>query len=167
MADKVPQWIRLCVDYWRERFDESEIGVDWSDAMEHCWRCGSKRKLQKCHIVAKQFGGGDGQENTLPLCCECHDEAPDVTDPSEIWRWIKETKSMFYGTLKFERAAMQAVSRGCDLSRFSRQKFDYLMEHSVGLHLMQNGTGCRIKSSSIAWAIEMACRTEATDGTSP
>jgi hypothetical protein len=71
---------------------------------------------------------------------------------------------MCYGTLKYERAARAAVSRGCDLSRFNKEKFDSLMERNVGLHLMQNGTGCRIKSSSIAWAIEMACKTEATDG---
>lgn len=158
------EWIRQCVAHWSVNVDESDIGVDWSDAQDRCWRCGAKGRVQKCHIVAKQFGGGDDSSNVLPLCSECHDEAPDVTDKSEMWRWIKETRPAFYGSLKYERAFKACVARGVDLSRFSLETFVCLMFENVGLHLMQNGSGCRIKSSSIAWAIEKACGQEAADG---
>lgn len=157
------QWLSDCITYWSVRVCETEIGVDWSDADERCWRCGGKRSLQRCHIVAKQFGGDDSAANIVALCSECHDEAPDVKDQDEIWRWIRETRPMFYGTLKLERALKICKHRGVDLRRFSRVRFDAAME-SVGLHLMQNGTGCRIKASSYAWAIEQACDSEAKDG---
>lgn len=157
---KSQAWIRSCVQYWSQVHCESDVGVDWSDAEDRCWRCGSKRTLQKCHIVAKQFGGEQVTENLIPLCAECHDEAPDVTDPSEMWRWIKETKPMTYGTLKFERALSCCRDRGVDLSNFDKDRFEKIMEDHVGLHLMQNGTGCKIKWSSIAWAIEKACCVE-------
>jgi hypothetical protein len=157
------QWVADCVDYWSRLVCETEIGVDWSDATEHCWRCGAKRKLQRCHVVARQFDGGDEPSNIVALCSECHDEAPDVTDQSEIWRWIKETKSSFYGTLTSERALHICVQRGVDISRFDAARFQFAMDR-VGLHLMQNGTGCRIKAASYAWAIEQACSVGGKDG---
>lgn len=159
-----PDWIAACVSHWSRTVDESDIGVDWADAEWRCWRCGSERRLQRCHIVAKQFGGVDDASNIVPLCAECHDEAPDVTDPDEMWRWIKDTRPMFYGGLKYERALKACKDRGVDFSRFCLSRFAAAIEHHVGLHLMQNGSGCRIKASSIAWAIEKACTTEATDG---
>ena len=161
------QWVKAAVQFWSETVQEFDIGVDWSDAETRCWRCGAERSLQKCHIVARQFGGGDSVDNIVPLCAECHDEAPDVTDAGEMWRWIRGTRPAYgYGTLKYERAANIARMRGVDFSRFDKDKFDRLMQQSVGLHLMQSGAGCRIKATSIAWAIEMACCSkEATDGT--
>jgi len=155
-------FLRECVDFWSSRVCETEIGCDWSDAEEHCWRCGYEtKKLQKCHVVAKQFGGSLSPENVVLLCRECHDEAPDVTDSSEMWRWIKETRPKFgYGTLKAERAFAIAVSRGVDLRRFNAKAFQAICHEHVGLHLMQNGSGARIKASSFAWAIEKACQEE-------
>ena len=153
-------FFRQCVSYWSSRIDESDIGSDWSDATERCWRCGQQTKsLQKCHILAKQFGGVMSPNNVILLCRECHDEAPDVIDPGEVWRWIKHTKpSLGYGTLKMERAAKMAVEMGADIQRFSVDRFNQIMLSEVGLHLMQSGAGCRIKPSSIAWAIGKACK---------
>lgn len=159
------KWVRECVEFWSQLIDEMDIGVDWSDAHERCWRCGNKSKLQKCHIVARQFGGDETASNIIPLCSLCHDEMPDVTDASEVWRWIKATRPVHgYGCLWFERALNDCVVRGVDLSRFDRERFSSLISQNVGLHMMQSGAGCRIKPSSIAWAIAKAC-TEATDGT--
>ena len=160
-------WVAMCVDFWSQRIYEGDIGVDWADATERCWRCGAKRKLQKCHVIAKQFGGDDGPSNVIALCALCHDEMPDVTDAAEVWRWICATRPRYgYGTLYFERAMNDCASRGIDLSRFDKAKFGQLMDSSVGLHLMQTGAGCRIKPASIAWAIAKACE-DATDGTHP
>ena len=156
-------WITACVSHWSRLVPETEVGVDWADAHDRCWRCGSKRSLQRCHIVARQFSGADDYSNIVPLCAECHDEAPDVTDASEIWRWIKETKPTCYETLKAERALAICKNRGVNIENFDVQKFKSAMD-GVGLHLMQNRTGCRIKSSSVAWAIEQACIVEAKDG---
>ena len=157
-------WLAECVAFWSARIYEGDIGVDWADATEHCWRCGAKSKLQKCHVVAKQFGGGDGPSNIIPLCSLCHDEMPDVTESSEVWRWINATKPAYgYGTLYLERAVNDCVSRGVDLSRFDKKRFGVLMGESVGLHMMQSGAGCRVKPASIAWAIAKSCE-DASDG---
>lgn len=154
-------FFRECVDYWSARICETDIGVDWSDAIDRCWRCGCQTKsLQKCHIVAKQFGGNMTHENIVLLCRDCHDEAPDVTDGREMWRWIKETRPMFYGTLKAERAMEIAASRGVDLSKFNAKRFAEIADEHVGVHLMQSGSGARLKPSSLAWAIEQACSGE-------
>lgn len=34
--------------------------------------------LQRCHIVAKQFGGSDGASNLFLMCVDCHDKAPNT-----------------------------------------------------------------------------------------
>jgi len=151
-------FFRKCVSYWAARICESDIGVDWSDAMDRCWRCGRQTKsLQRCHVVAKQFGGKLVPENVVLLCRDCHDEAPDVTDASEVWRWIKETRPSYYGTLNAERAFAIVASRGVDVSKFNKDRFLEIADAHVGVHLMQNGAGAKIKPSSLAWAIEQAC----------
>lgn len=162
-TDKPQKWVEDCIAHWSGRVFEQDIGVDWADAHDRCWRCGAARSLQKCHVVARQFGGSDDYSNIIPMCSECHDEAPDVTDAGEMWRWIKETRPMFYGTLKAERAIAICVGRNVDISRFDLEKFCFASVN-VGVHLMQNGTGCRIKASSLAWAIEQACKTESANG---
>lgn len=160
---KTPAWVMDCIGHWSQSVYEGDIGVDWADAEDRCWRCGSVRSLQRCHIVARQFGGADDCSNIIPLCAECHDESPDVTDPAEMWRWIKETRPMCYGTLKTERAIAICRERGVNINNFDRAKFNAAME-GTGIHMMQNRTGARIKATSIAWAIETACREEAADG---
>jgi 5-methylcytosine-specific restriction endonuclease McrA len=156
-------WVLECVSYWSQRVYEGDIGVDWSDAHDRCWRCGAQRTLQRCHIIAKQFGGSLEPSNIIPLCAFCHDEMPDVTDRKEVWRWISETRPrFFYGSLVGERALELCKRRRVDLAKFKQDVFEKAMDET-GLHLMQNGSGCRIKTTSIAWAIEMACK-EATDG---
>lgn len=154
---KAEAWVQRAVAHWSGIVPETDTGVDWSDAHDRCWRCGCQRKLQRCHIVAKQFGGGDSVENIIPLCAECHDEAPDVTDPKEMWRWIARTRPTFYGTLNAERAVKLLQERGVDLSRFSEAKFRAIAMEHCGLHLMQNGSGCRVKPSTLSWAVERAC----------
>ena len=151
------QWIADAIGYWSERVYEGDIGVDWSEADTRCWRCGSERTLQRCHIVAKQFDGAEGPENIIPLCRMCHDEAPDVTDPSEMWRWVKETRSQFYGTLSAERAIAIVIARGVDISRFDVRALQEAGEQ-IGVHFMQSGAGATIKPASWAWAIEQACK---------
>ncbi len=156
MANRKNHWVPSLVSYWSQRICESDIGVDWDDADERCWRCGCDRTLQKCHIVAKQFGGSDDEQNIVPLCSFCHDEMPDVRDPSEVWRWIRETKPLFYGTLVAERAMAICLQRGVNFENFDSVKLKALQE-DMGIHFMQNGTGARTKVATIAWALERAC----------
>jgi hypothetical protein len=148
-------WIAQAVEYWFARKHEQDLGVDESEAHELCWRCGCKRKLQKCHIVAKQFGGTDDVSNLIPLCALCHDEAPDVTDPDAIWEWIRATRSRFYESFWAQRAMDIATERGVDWSQVDVKKMELNLKE-CGLHFFQKTGGCHVKPASIAWAIMKA-----------
>ena len=41
------------IEYWKNNIQELEINIkpNWNIAHEHCWICGMKSKLQRCHII--------------------------------------------------------------------------------------------------------------------
>ena len=75
-------------DYWSGIVDESDLSVDWAEAEERCWRCGSVKELARCHIVPHSLGGGDEPSNYVILCHQCHEEGPNVSDPEIMWDWL-------------------------------------------------------------------------------
>ncbi len=93
------------VDYWSRRIYEGDLGTDWCDASERCWRCAERSSLERCHIIPAQepFCGSDSPENFVLLCRLCHEEAPSCSDATEIWAWIKLTKANSYDTYWTER----------------------------------------------------------------
>ena len=76
------------VEYWTKAAVRPIINVMWEDAKTHCWRCGCRHKLQRCHIVPDSLNGEDTPSNFVLLCQECHAEGPNVTDPGVMWDWI-------------------------------------------------------------------------------
>jgi len=86
------------VEYWRSRIDEMDLGVDWCDAHTRCWRCGYKSSLDRCHIIPRSLGGLDESSNLVLLCKACHREAPNCSDPSYMWDWIRRTSVSMYDT---------------------------------------------------------------------
>lgn len=91
-----PVGIGDIISYWAGHVDESNLGTDFADAHERCWRCGWKRKLERCHIIPKSLGGNDTPGNLVLLCHQCHLEAPNCKDPSAMWEWITRTHAIFY-----------------------------------------------------------------------
>ncbi|HEY4049065.1 MAG TPA: HNH endonuclease signature motif containing protein, partial [Acidobacteriaceae bacterium] len=90
------------VAYWEEAGpSELDMGCDWADALDHCWRCGVKRSLQRCHIIPHQdpHNGPDVPENLVLVCSWCHKEAPCCDDPNAMWEWIKRTRSDVAGSI--------------------------------------------------------------------
>lgn len=85
-------------------FDKIEIVVwDWGEP--ECWACGkpvkineaenlsisaiwNSCKLQRCHIIAKQFGGSYEPPNQFLLCPKCHRDSPDTMNPKNFYAWI-------------------------------------------------------------------------------
>jgi hypothetical protein len=80
------------IAYWESRIDESDLGTDFAEAHERCWRCGYRSKLQRCHIVPHALDGPDEPSNYVLLCGRCHREAPNTRNPDFMWQWIKATK---------------------------------------------------------------------------
>lgn len=90
--------IEEIVDYWCGRIDECTLSVDWSEAHERCWRCGCKRKLERCHIIPHSLGGKDEPSNLVLLCRRCHAEGPNVASVDIMWDWLQAYKASFYDT---------------------------------------------------------------------
>lgn len=86
------------VDYWVKHADESELSVDFAEAHERCWRCGCRRRLERCHIVPDSLGGEDTPSNFVILCRRCHLDNPNVADPEIMWDWLRAYGVPLYDT---------------------------------------------------------------------
>lgn len=92
------------VDYWSSIEDECGLSVDWAEAEERCWRCGYKKKLQRCHIIPDSLGGKDEPSNLVLLCERCHIDAPNIESKTFMWDWIRANGTSFYDTFWQKRA---------------------------------------------------------------
>ncbi|MCL2421793.1 MAG: HNH endonuclease [Defluviitaleaceae bacterium] len=90
--------IKKAVDHWSNQTTECGLSVDWSEADTHCWRCGCKQHLQRCHIIPHALGGRDEPTNIVLLCSRCHAEGPNVADPEIMWDWIRAYAVPLYET---------------------------------------------------------------------
>jgi len=86
------------VNYEKKHLSDHMIGVEWEDATEYCWRCGYKRRLQRCHIIPDSMGGREEPSNMALLCETCHSEGPNADDPEVMWEWISAYRVPFYDT---------------------------------------------------------------------
>jgi len=90
-------------EYWIENNTVSELDLhfDWCDAEDWCWNCASVKgiHLERCHIIPHSLGGEDTPSNYVLLCKDCHAEAPNTTNPKDMWDFLKSNKLpiMFYG----------------------------------------------------------------------
>ena len=90
---------RKIIEHWETKVYEGDMGCDWSDALNHCWRCGRQTSsLEMCHIIAKQFGRSDKVDNFVLLCKPCHLKAPDFNQKDKMWDWIKRTSEINHAT---------------------------------------------------------------------
>ena len=97
-------------DYWKDRFRDLGIFVDWGEP--GCWACGFhygtkydiKRSnaswneilrcwegipLQRCHIIPRSLGGTTDPPNMFLMCRECHDLAPNTDIPEIFFEWVR------------------------------------------------------------------------------
>ena len=86
------------VRYWKDRKPYRMINVAWEDALEYCWRCAYKRRLQRCHIIPDSLGGIDEPSNYVLLCKTCHEAGPNVSDPEVMWDWIAAYSAPIHDT---------------------------------------------------------------------
>ncbi len=135
------------VDYWEVNGPyEGDIGCDWADARNHCWRCGIKGNLDRCHIIPHQepFNGPDTPGNLVLLCGRCHEEAPCCDDSIAIWEWIKKTRSTYAGSIWADRLRdalerdlglpAEEIFRGVDLEELMKM-YPRIREIRTGLHI--------------------------------
>lgn len=156
------QELNDAISYHQRYIAETDIGVDWMDAHERCWRCGDKTKTQKCHIVPRSLGGEDHASNYVALCADCHDEAPNVADPAAMWLWIQATHAgcydQFWG-LRAEALAHQLEPRLREWQATStlgqeQLLFRYRQQYErAGTHFSQKLSGAKLTLATRAWLL--------------
>jgi 5-methylcytosine-specific restriction endonuclease McrA len=103
-AGFLPDWGEptcwACDFGWNGRYDIKHRKATWLD----CLRAWEKAPLQRCHIVPRSLGGSDHPANLFLLCAECHDLAPDTTDPRLFFRWVKSQNWLKRTFAKLEQA---------------------------------------------------------------
>lgn len=100
--------------------------------------------LNKCHILAVQFGGGDEENNIFLMCECCHKESPDTKNRQAFFRWIYRRKKEFtYGVDLFGKVnlvAQELAERGYTdfaLSVIEKIKPDEIypkFKDNIGIH---------------------------------
>lgn len=83
---------REIVDAHQLLLDSNILSVNSTQAMSHCWRCGLKKRLDRCHIKAQSQGGEDTAQNYVLLCKHCHFASPDNGDPEFMFQWLSAYK---------------------------------------------------------------------------
>lgn len=165
MNRKNKTWIQEVIAYWSERIYEGDVGVDWGDgtAENHCWRCGCKRALQRCHIVPRSLGGSDEPSNLIPLCSMCHDEAPNVVDPDEMWNWIKESHGSLNNVFWLEKAFEKADLKKEQVELMNSKRNDFIkialnVLSKTSYHFGQRNGGAQMTLSTWVWVVKQTVR---------
>lgn len=135
-------------------FNKVELVVcDWGEP--ECFACGKPmihRKdelnvsinqiwngsgLERCHILAKQFGGKDIPENLFLLCHKCHVDSPDTRNPYNFFAWVvnRRIRSGYIGDIG-EGIMKAAESKHMDIKEIwdkSAEKEIYKRDNSKEL----------------------------------
>lgn len=96
-------------EQWKEKLERAVVNTSYNNATTHCWRCGTKKRLDRCHIIPFSRGGQDSPDNFVLLCKHCHIDNPNLDDVDVMWRWLEaykinegETFSIKQGIREFE-----------------------------------------------------------------
>ena len=76
-------------NYWLTEFDHLE------EDYPTCFVCGEEHGLELCHLIPKAKGGSNDPSNIVLLCRRCHSEAPNITIPEIMLKWIHEETSKY------------------------------------------------------------------------
>ncbi|CAM3471481.1 HNH endonuclease [Erysipelothrix anatis] len=141
MTKRIKTTKQQIVDYWETQIDFLDTNVSLKQATTHCWRCGVKRRLDRCHILAHALGGSDSPENFVLLCKFCHIDNPNIDDSTIVWDWIKAYKlpdgvDFWYHQGQREFTFIYGSSLDAMLETkgyFDRDEFDLAFKHQLTL----------------------------------
>ncbi len=164
-TDTLPSKAQI-FDYWKDRFREIGIFIDWGEPS--CWACrfhyGTKYDikrsdaswsgiyagwdripLQRCHIVPRSLGGTDDPSNLFLMCRECHDLAPNTAIPDIFFNWVRSQSPH-----RRESDKIQEALRAFGVDQVQQKKLTRIIESAefkewlggkLGLHRPQSNYG--------------------------
>jgi 5-methylcytosine-specific restriction endonuclease McrA len=151
-------------DYWKNVFPSKGVFIDWGEPS--CWACGhfwngkydvtnskasmqqiykawERAPLQRCHIIPRSLGGSSDPSNLYLMCAECHDLAPNTTEPEIFFAWVKRQnwfrRSMSKLNLEFESHGITEEQLTKLKSIFESEEFQVGAQQNIGLHFPQSG----------------------------
>lgn len=158
-------------EHWMDWLDRS--GFDWGEPC--CWACKrhfdtkhdlkkasanrveiiknwEKAPLQRCHIIARQFGGEDIPENLFLMCKSCHDRAPKTKSREAFLNWVErqDYTTLIQEDILRELRSFELLDRIDDVNEILTDKA--LMKRffsNSGVHMNQTKGGSEITLSSI------------------
>ena len=158
------EWIKAAFEAHKDRVDRGGLAVESPLELNRCWCCGRDGSLQQCHIVPRMLGGTAEPENIVPLCGQCHDKAPDVRDPEEMWRWISSQQNFLSGCgagylVEDWNLVLELVTKHQPSQMEHETILEWIgalyREHS-GYHAGQFCQGVFVKESTRLWIIQQA-----------
>ncbi|WP_314591613.1 HNH endonuclease [Paenibacillus terrigena] len=75
-----------CGKHWEDKYDIKKSGATRGEIIKN-W---DRVPLQRCHIVARQFGGSDEPANLFLMCSDCHDKAPNTKSVEAFLMWTEK-----------------------------------------------------------------------------
>ncbi|RTE09512.1 HNH endonuclease [Paenibacillus whitsoniae] len=128
-------------DLNRPRATREEIIKNWERA-----------PLQRCHIIARQFGGEDIPDNLFLMCKSCHDRAPNTKSREAFLDWVERQDyiALVQEDIMRELRSFDLLDRIDDVTEMLADK--ELMKRffsNSGLHMNQARGGSEITLSSI------------------
>lgn len=158
-------------EHWMEWLDKR--GFDWGEPC--CWACKrhfdnkydlnkpkatreeiiqnwDRAPLQRCHIIARQFGGEDVPDNLFLMCKNCHDRAPNTKSREAFLDWVEKQDytSLVQEDIMRELKNFELIDRIDDVNEMLADK--ELMKrffNNSGFHMNQARGGSEITLSSI------------------
>lgn len=79
-----------------------------SDKIEVLWK--HDHLMNKAHILARSKGGEDVPSNLFLLCPNCHEEAPDTTNPKNFYAWVYHKRKSDNWVQVYRRELEKAAS---------------------------------------------------------
>ena len=115
-------------------------------------------KLNKCHILAKQFDGPNTPDNLFLMCEGCHIESPDTKNRAAFLRWVYRKKQVSgYGRnmrKMLDDGQAEICNRGYDWMEFLKKIDIHEISEIVEEGLAECGVhGAAISESSMVIAI--------------
>ncbi len=158
-------------EHWMDWLNKR--GFDWGEPC--CWACNhhfdakydlnkpsAKREdiiknwdrvpLQRCHIIARQFGGEDIPDNLFLMCKSCHDRAPNTKSREAFFDWVErqDYTALVQEDIMRELRNFDLLDRIDDVNEMLADK--ELMKgffSNSGFHMNQARGGSEITLSSI------------------
>ena len=82
MSQNMPSKKQI-LKHWKEQIPDIDD--------THCWSCGLKGKLERCHIEPVRNGGKNNASNLHILCNRCHTDS-EYFYGQDYWLWFKNRR---------------------------------------------------------------------------